>query len=200
MTILTVLALCTSVTVAATETYQVDSTKSQATIHVGKAGAFSFIAGHTHEVSAPVESGAIDLDPDAPSRARVHLTIATSALHVVAEREPEGDAPMVQAAMEGEKVLDVAHHPRISYESSSIAVKQRNGNRLDLTVTGRLTIREVTREVTAPVRVEISGSTLSGTGKFTIKQSAFGIKPISVGGVVAVKDALDIDFAVFAHK
>ena len=102
--------------------------------------------------------------------------------------------------MIGEKVLDVAHHPRITYESSAVTLKDRHGNVLNLTVTGQLTIRDVMREVTAPVRVELGATELAASGRFSIKQSAFGIKPISVGGVVAVKDALDIDFSVLAHK
>ena len=37
--------------------HQIDAVKSRVTIVVGKAGAFSFLAGHTHEVSGPIESG-----------------------------------------------------------------------------------------------------------------------------------------------
>jgi hypothetical protein len=36
---------------AAARTYTVDSSRSHATIAVGKSGAFSFAAGHTHEVA-----------------------------------------------------------------------------------------------------------------------------------------------------
>jgi hypothetical protein len=41
---------------------------------------------------------------------------------------------------------------------------------------------------------------LTATGRFSVTQSAFGIKPISVGGVVAVKDALDIEFSIAADR
>lgn len=194
-----VLALA-AIAEAAAHPYQVDPAKSRATIHVGKAGAFSFIAGHTHEVAGPVQSGSIDVDLDEPTRSRVRLAIAAADLKVLPEREPQGDAPKVQETMDGDKVLDVARYPRIVYDSTAVAIKSRRGNVLELTVTGRLTIRDVTREVTAPVHVEIAGRTLTATGRFAIKQSEFGIHPISVGGVVAVKDALDIDFSVQAHN
>src|SRR5690349_23925122 len=59
-------------------------------------------------------------------------------------------------------------------------------------VAGKLTIRGTTRPVTAPVAVSVDGSTLKATGKFSFKQTDFGIKPISVGGVVKVKDELTI--------
>jgi polyisoprenoid-binding protein YceI len=193
-------ALQTISLTAANQTYTVDPSRSRATIHVGKAGAFSFIAGHTHEVGGPIENGTLDVDLDNPSEARVRLAIATSELKVSAAGEPQGDAPKVQEAMSSEKVLDVAHHPRITFESTGVAVKSRRGAVLDLVIAGRLTIRGVAQPLSAPVRVEIADNALTATGRFAIKQSAFGIKPVSVGGVVAVKDALDIDFSIAARR
>jgi polyisoprenoid-binding protein YceI len=185
---------------AAATTYRVDPAASRVTIHVGKAGAFSFVAGHTHEVSGPVQSGSIEVDGDDPARSQVRLVIATSELAVSANGEPEGDAPKVQEAMTGDKVLDVAHHPRITFESTAVALKDRNGSMLNLTVTGQLTIHGVTKPITVPVRVDLAAATLTAAGRFEIKQSAFGIKPISVAGVVAVKDALAIAFSVVAKR
>jgi hypothetical protein len=39
---------------------------------------------------------------------------------------------------------------------------------------------------------------LTATGRFAIRQTDFGIKPISVGGVVKVKDELTIIFTIVA--
>lgn len=186
--------------VAGVQSYRVDPAKSSATIHVGKAGAFSFVAGHTHEVTGPIESGSVDVDAESPSQSHVKLVIAASALKVSAEGEPHGDAPKVQEAMDGDAVLDVAHHERITYESTSVTVQEHRGNRLDLVVAGQLTIRDTTQSVKVPVRVDLADDTLTASGRFAIKQSAFGIKPISVGGVVAVKDTLDVEFSVSAKK
>jgi polyisoprenoid-binding protein YceI len=192
--------VATTAIAAAAQTYRVDPANSRATIHVGKAGAFSFIAGHSHEVSGPVESGSVDVDLDAPQNSRVSLVIATRELKVSSAGEPEGDAPKVQEAMDSDKVLDVGRHPRITYDSTTVTVKSRRDNVLDLLVTGRLTIRDATQTVTTPVRVQLDESALTATGRFEIKQTAFGIKPVSVGGVVAVKDALEINFSVTARK
>ena len=185
---------------AAAAAYRVDPAKSRATIHVGKAGAFSFIAGHSHEISGPIQTGTVDVDVDNPSRSRIELTIASSELKVSVEKEPAGDAPKVQEAMESEKVLDVRRYPKITYESGNLTVKNRRGNVLELSITGRLTIRDLAQEVTAPVHVELAEHGLTATGRFEVRQTAFGIKPISVGGVVAVKDALGIEFSLVASK
>ena len=185
---------------AARQTYRVDPAASHAAIHVGKAGVFSFIAGHPHEVVGPIEDGSIEVDLEDPSQSHVQIVIATPALRVSPVGEPEGDAPKVQDAMSGDKVLDVAHHPRITYESTSVTLKSRRGTVLDIVVTGQLTIRDVRQSVTAPVRVDVGDHALTATGRFSVKQSAFGIKPISVGGVVAVKDTLEIDFSISAKS
>jgi len=185
---------------AASVKYRVNPEKSSATIHVGKAGMFSFIAGHTHEVRGPIQSGTVDVDLEAPASARIELAIAAADLKVLPEGEPEGDAPKVQEAMDGAKVLDVSRFQRITFESKTVAVNNRHGNVLELTVAGALTIRDVTQPVTAPVRVEAAGGLLTASGRFAFKQSAFGITPISIGGVVAVKDTLQIDFTIVATK
>lgn len=192
--------VATTAIAAAAQTYRVDPANSRATIHVGKAGAFSFIAGHAHEVTGPLESGSVDVDLDTPQNSRVSLVIATRELKVSPAGEPEGDAPKVQDAMDSDKVLDVGRYPRITYDSTTVAVKSHSTKALDLVVTGRLTIRDTTETVTTPVRVELGESALTATGRFEIKQTAFGIKPISVGGVVAVKDALEITFSITARK
>ena len=116
------------------------------------------------EVRGPIESGSVELHLDNPPQARVRLAIATAELKVTAAGEPEGDAPKVQEAMSGEKVLDVAHHPRVIFESTEATLKSRRGTRLDLIVTGQLTIRAVSQRVSVPVGVEITDGSLTATG------------------------------------
>jgi polyisoprenoid-binding protein YceI len=184
----------------ADQTLHIDPARSRTTIHVGKAGVFSFLAGHSHQVAGPIESGEVIVDPERPTTARIRLTIAASDLRVSPAGEPEGDPPKVQEAMDGPKVLDVAQYPRITYESSTVTVQSRHNDVLELAVSGKLTIRDVTRPVTAAVHAELTADTVTARGRFAIKQSAFGITPISVAGVVAVKDELQIDFTVVAQK
>ncbi|HZR22361.1 MAG TPA: YceI family protein [Vicinamibacterales bacterium] len=174
------------------ETYHVDPARSTVTIEVGKAGAFSFMAGHTHEVVGPVTSGTVTFDREHPERSRVQLAIATKTLKVSGKNEPGDDVPKVQERMDGPDVLAIDRYPEIKFESTGILA--------EFTVNGRLTIRDVSRAISVPVHVEQSADGLRVTGRFSVKQSEFGIKPISVGGVVAVKDALSISFAMVARR
>ena len=185
---------------AASNTYQIDPAKSRLTIAVGKSGAFSFLAGHKHEVSGPIESGSIDVDPANLSGSRVSLAIATSSLKVSGEDEPPEDRPKVQKAMESEQVLGVAQYPHITFESTGVTGGRPGTPTLDVVVAGRLTIRDVTRPVSVPVHLQLSDQSLKANGRFSVRQTEFGIKPISVGGAVAVKDRLDIAFSVAAQR
>jgi len=186
-----------SLRAAGPRTFTVEPDRSHAMIAVGKSGAFSF-AGHTHEVEAPVTSGSVRLDPDTPSKSDVKLVFNAAKMRVTGKGDPADDVPKVQEVMIGEQLLDVKKFPTITFESTGVTAKGAAPS-MELTVAGRLTIRGATRPVTAPVSVRIEGAMLSATGKFLIKQTDFGIKPISVGGVVKVKDELTITFTIVAR-
>jgi len=185
---------------ARAQTYRVDGAASRVTISVGKSGLFSGLAGHTHEVTAPIAAGSIDVDGDDLARARVRLVVMSAALQVTGADEPPADRSKVQQTMESDKVLDVMRYPRVAFTSTDVAVTRRDNSAADLMVTGQLTIRDVTKPVTVPVHVAFNGTGLTANGRFSIKQSAFGIKPVSVAGVVSVKDALDIALSVAARR
>ena len=178
------------------QTYTIDTTRSRATIEVGKSGVLSFAAGHTHEVVASGIAGAITVDPADPARSTGRVTIDASALKLSGKGEPADDVPKVQATMVGPQVLDVEHYPTITFVITSIAIKANQETSLDGVVTGRLTLRDVTRSITVPVAAHLEGQTLIATGRYALKQADYGIKPVSVGGVVSVKDTVNISFEI----
>lgn len=181
---------------AAARSFTVDQAQSHATIDVGKSGVLSFAAGHTHEVLAPVIAGAITVDPANPSRSTVRVQIDASALKVTGKGESAGDVPKVQQAMASDQVLNVRRYPTIVFESRAVAVKGAPGATLGLIITGDLTLHGVARPLSVPVSVRIDESTLTATGHFSLKQTDYGIKPVSVGGVVSVKDTVEISFTI----
>ena len=181
---------------ASEQTYTIDASRSRATIEVGKSGVFSFAAGHTHEVVASGIGGAITVDTADPARSTGRLTIEASTLKVSVKGEPADDLPKVQATMMGPQVLDVEHYPTITFVITSIAIKTNQETRLDGVVTGRLTLRDVTRSIAVPVAARLEGQTLIATGRFALKQTDYGIKPVSVGGVVSVRDTVNISFDI----
>lgn len=181
-------------------TFDVDSKTSRVVIDVGKSGALSFLAGHTHEVLAPTVRGTIHFDAEDSSRSDVRVEFDAAALRVTGKGEPPDDVPKVQQIMLSEQVLDVHRYPTVIFQSTNVAITTQTAATLDLAVTGELTLHNVTRRVTVPVSGRLDAGALTVTGRFLLKQTDYGIKPVSVGGVVAVKDGLTINFSIVARE
>lgn len=157
----------------------IDTANSTITIHVGKSGLFS-AAGHEHQVSARIEDGAID--DTGPGR--IWFTVQAASLAVL----PETDQAKVQTTMQSD-VLESERYPDIKFEST--LVRGTGENRW--MVTGNLTLHGMTH----PVTINVGKTNGAYTGEARIKQTQFGIKPVSVaGGAVKVKDELQIEFAI----
>lgn len=184
---------------AAAEVYDVDPAQSSLTVHVGKAGLFRF-AGHEHEVTAPVGSGRIEADASDLARSSVTLSFRAADLRVTGRDEPPEDRPKVQEAMVGPKVLDAARFPAIRFTSKTVAGRALPDGVHDLRIEGDLELHGVTRRVTVPVRVRRSADgTLSAEGTTVVRQTDFGIEPVSVAGVVKVKNELGLTFRLLAR-
>ncbi len=160
----------------------IDLERSTMRIHVGKAGLFS-AAGHEHWVTAPIAGGAID-----QTESRIFFTVRASTMTVEPDQDlkPEQQTE-VQRTMQ-EKVLESAQYPAISFRSNSV---EKTGADTWL-VKGDLTLHGYTKPVSAAVRK--AGNAYVGSCRF--KQTAFGIHPVSVGGLVKVKDELEIQFSL----
>ncbi|MGH9373143.1 MAG: YceI family protein [Vicinamibacterales bacterium] len=177
--------------------YEVVPEESRAIINVGKAGALSFIAGHTHEVEAPIR-GTLAVDPAHPEAGTVALEIEAADLRVTGEGEPPEDVPEVQKKMVSAAVLDVARYPTITFRSKTMAAGSQRGAAIDLSVTGELTLHGETKPITVPVRAELTTNRIAAHGTFSVEQTDYGITPVSVGGVVSVRDVLAIRFTIVA--
>jgi polyisoprenoid-binding protein YceI len=182
----------------ATKTFVIDPAESHAVVTVGKAGLFSFAAGHTHEVASSMK-GSVELDADDPTQSTIHMEIDAAALQVSPKNEPPDDVPQVQTAMLSDKVLDVEHYPTIVFQSAHVTVTKSANQAWELTVSGDFTLHGTTKPLTFPVSAELNTDRLTAHGQFQIKQSDYGIKPVSVAGVVKVKDELGISYTVVAH-
>jgi polyisoprenoid-binding protein YceI len=162
----------------------IDVAHSTLRIHVGKSGLFS-AAGHEHWVAAPIAEGSVDeAEP-----AHVFFRVDANKLKVENdEKLSSADQAQVQDTMQT-KVLDSAHYPDISFRSTSI----ENVGIVRWLVKGDLSLHGQTHSVSSIVHKENNVY----VGSCKIKQTDFGIKPVTVaGGIVKVKDELQIEFSV----
>jgi polyisoprenoid-binding protein YceI len=94
--------------------------------------------------------------------------------------------------MLGAEVLDLAHYPEILFRSDRVEPLKEN----EWTVRGSLSLHGHTH----PVTIHVVRTAGHYRGRAALKQTDFGITPISVaGGTVKVKDELKIDFDIVAH-
>ena len=178
--------------------FRVDPAATNVVVQVGRAGLFRF-AGHDHEVAVPAVAGRISLDAKDAGRSHVAVQFDAKALKVTGRGEPAGDVAEVQRTMLSDRVLDVARYPTISFESDRIAVQQRSAGGFTLRVDGRLTLHGVTKPLSVPVAVRLDGNRMTATAETTVRQSEFGIRPVTAaGGTVRVKDEVDVMLTIVA--
>lgn len=183
---------------AAPKTYAIVPDQSKVIVHVGRSGLFGF-AGHEHEVIGPVAQGEVVADEADLAHATITLEFDLTQLKVSGKGEPAEDVPKVQEKMLGPEALDVARHPKATFRSTAVSGTATGPESWDVQVRGDLTLHGVTAPVTVAMRVARGGTAFNATGRATIRHTDFGMKPISVAGVVKVKNELALEFAVTAR-
>jgi polyisoprenoid-binding protein YceI len=185
---------------------ELDKQKTYIAAMVDKQGFLTvFGAGHKHGLLATEWSAEVCLDKEQPANSRAHFTIPAGSIVIDtpearrrAGLEPDGpgesDVREIQAKMLGVDVLAAERFKEISFRTSELAA-MRDG-RWDWR--GSIMIRGVTKPISVPISVESSdGNQYRMSGSFKVKQSEFGITPISIAGVVKVKDEIEIRFELF---
>lgn len=172
--------------IAVAQDHVIDTDRSKITIHVGKAGLLS-AAGHEHWVSAPIASGLVN-----EAAPRVEFIVESAKMRVKEDpKVNEKDHAQIQKDME-EMTLDVAHFREIKFQSTHV---EKTGD--TWRVDGTLSLHGASK----PVTVTVKRVGEAYTGSTILKQTDFGIKPISVaGGTIKIKNELEISFMIFARK
>ena len=166
----------------------IDTERSTITIHVGKSGLLS-AAAHDHTINAPISSGKLQ------ESAVPHIEFTVETAKMTVKPDPKVDAKTqatIQTDME-EMTLETTKFPEITFRSSRIE-KIGDGQ---WKVDGDLSLHGVTR----PVSLTVKQTGDSYTARTVLKQTDFGIKPISIGGgMIKVKNEVEIDFQIFPRK
>jgi polyisoprenoid-binding protein YceI len=126
-------------------------------------------------------SGTVTFDPAEPAATKGKIIVATASLHV--------GNPMQQQHMLGEKWMDAAKYPEISFEAKELKNVKISGDTATADVTGTFTCKGISKDITAPVKFtylkdklskrvpNMNGDLLVIRADFTIKRSDFGIMP-----------------------
>ena len=181
--------LCpTQVAAASPDAREIDGSHSTMTVRVYKSGFLSAF-GHNHEVQAPIQSGQVR-ETGNPS---VELLVDAGKLRVLDPEVSDGTRAQIQETMLGTGVLDANHFTGIRFQSTSVEAK---GPRHWI-VHGNLVLHG--KDHTIAVEVTLKDERYRGSA--SLKQTDFGITPVTVaGGTVKVKDEVKIEFEIALTK
>lgn len=168
----------------------------------------------TFTMDAPLEaitgsasgiSGEVVFDPAKPAATTGKVVVEASSMHV--------PNPSMKQHMHGKDWMDVENHGSLVFEADSLGKVQTTGDVTDAEITGKLTIKGVTRSITAPVKITylkdklaertngmMKGDLLVLRSTFTIKRTDFGINPKAPTDKVADEVVLKLSVAGFAPK
>jgi len=174
--------------------FKVDPAQGSLVLQLFKDGVAARL-GHDHVVHASVFSGIVAYDPRNPEASSIQVAVDVRSLIAddpgtrrkfgLAGEPSASDRAEIDKAMKGDGQLAAARFPSMTFTSTAIAT-QPDGRFL---VTGRLTIRGVTNELTFPAQMSVEGTQLRGRAQLKFKQSSFGYPPYSaLLGAIKNKD------------
>lgn len=173
---------------ASSDVRQIDGPHSTITVRLYKTGLFSAF-GHNHEIQAPVQSGEVK-ESGSPS---VELRVDAHRLRVLDPEASDDTRAQIQETMQGSQVLDVNRFPEIRFQSTEVEPKGPD----HWIVHGNLALHGKDR----PIAVEVTLKGERYRGSATLKQTDFGITPVTVaGGTVKVKNEVKIEFEIALIK
>ena len=191
----------TGARMSATETathFLIDPGLSRFTARVFASGMLSSF-GHNPTIAIREYTGEAVISSANLQQASLRISILAGSLEV-ADDISQKDRAEIESRMR-QDVLETSAYPEIVFESSQVTSNALSENLYAVQVTGNLTLHGVTRAETITAKVTLIGDTLRASGEFSIQQTNYGIKLVSVAaGTLKVKDEVKIAFDFSARK
>lgn len=179
-------------------TFTVDQVASRFTVQAFATGLLSAF-GHNPRIEIRDYDAEIHCVAGTFDHASVRVTIRTSNLEVLEEMKRDDRRKLEQEMYEG--VLDVKHFPTAVYEANDIRVQKATADLFRAEVNGELSFHGVTQRQPLQANVTVMDNTLRIAGEFSLQQSVYGIKPMSLAaGTLRLKDELKFRFDLVARQ
>ena len=178
--------------------YVIDSRASRFTVQAFATGLMARM-GHNPIIGIRDFSGEMQFNPDKLEAGGFRLVIKSASLSVQNDISDK-DLREIERLM-NQEVLETAKFPEIVYETTSISISRMTDMLCSATLNGKLTLHGVTRNQTIVVRVALLGSMLRVSGDFSLDQTDYNIKLVSVaGGALKLKNELSFSFEIVARS
>jgi len=180
-----------------TAKFLIDKTGSRFTVQAFSGGLLSSF-GHNPTIAIRDYDGEIEISPDTLENAQVRLRVRAKQMDVM-DRMKSDDRKKLEEEMYA-NVLNVDRFPTVSFESTEVSIQKIGGELMIAHVVGELSFHGVQRIQLIDARVTRMATMLRISGQFTLRQTDFGIKPVSfAGGTLKLKDELKFNFELVAR-
>jgi polyisoprenoid-binding protein YceI len=184
--------------IAAIQRYRLDSSQSKFIAHALRGGLLWF-KGHDHLVAVREFTGEAQMTPDTVSPASLEITAKTASMEETSSVFTEPQKKIINKELR-EIVLLPDQYPDIVFRSTNVNGKAIGTGQYDLKIMGDLTLHGVTRQITIPTKITVTGNDLRAQGEFSVDRSDFKVKATSaVHGLVRVKNKIKFTFDIVGH-
>jgi polyisoprenoid-binding protein YceI len=178
--------------------YAIDSDMSTFTVRAFASGMLSAL-GHSPTLAVRDFTGKADFSPSSLDAAALHIKIKAGSLNVT-NNVSDKDRREIERTM-NQEVLETARFPEIVFESSKVSASKVSDGQYLVNLVGDLSLHGVTNSEPLSAQVALIGDTLRAHGEFSLLQTAYGIKPVSIaGGSLKLKDELKCSFDILARR
>lgn len=175
--------------------YRLDATNSKFMAHASRAGLLWF-KGHGHHIAIRDFSGEAALDPDALSNSSLTIVAKAASMEETSDVFTAQQKQIINKELR-EIVLLPDQYPDIAFRSTAVEGKPIGAGQYDLKITGNLTLLGITRPVSIPTKVTVSGNQMRAQGEFSISRGNFKVKATSAfHGMVRVSDTIKFEFDI----
>ncbi len=179
--------------------YRLDASQSKFT---AQAFATGLLAGFGHNPTIGIRDfvGEAQYTSGSLTEAALRLVVNVKSLTVLDDVK-EKDRHEIERTMLND-VLEASLTPEIVFQSTSITTTRIAEGRYKARIIGDLTLHGVTRNgLWIMAQVTLDGDQLRAQGDFTIKQTDYKIKLVSVAaGALKLKDELKFSFDLVGHR
>jgi polyisoprenoid-binding protein YceI len=188
----------TPVAETSTDRYVIDGRASRFTVRAFATGLLAKM-GHNPTIGIRDFTGEMRFNPDKLEAGSFRLVIKAASLGVQDDISDK-DLREIERLMK-DQVLETAKFPEILFEAPSISVTKMGDALFSATLNGSLTMHGVTRNQPIVARVASLGTMLRASSDFSLNQTDYNIKLVSVaGGALKLKDELKFSFEIVARK
>ena len=183
---------------SASQRYRLDSSQSKFIAHALRGGLLWF-KGHDHLVAIREFAGEAQLTPDSISPASLEITAKAASMVETNSVFTDQQKQIIDKELR-EIVLQPDQYPDITFRSTSVTGKAAGANQYDLKIAGNLTLHGVTRQITIPTKVTVTGNDLRAQGEFSVNRDDFKVKATSAAhGLVRVRNKITFTFDIVGH-